>query len=746
MEFDFLPNLPKSDLDDRAYKTLVEECILRIPAYCPEWTNYNPSDPGITLIELFAWLTDQMLLRFNQIPRRNYIAFLELLGIRLNPPTSARVDLTFYLTTALPSPYLIEAGTEVAAPRTGNEEAIVFTTERHLVIGNPTILHFLKEAQVGQIPTNLDDCFNSAWSLDEGIWTCREQTMLFAEQPQPGNCFYLVLEGSEPLEGNVLAINFKGEAATTTGINPSRPPRLWEAWNGEAWQPVLNQESDDGTRGFSFEDPNRKNYDISQGADIILHTPLTWASVSFQNYEGRWLRCVYIKPSDWQPGYLYSPRITGLSVHSLGGTVSANHCAVTKSEFLGTSNGKPGQVFQLKDRPVLNRQPGEYIEVTPPGELPQQWQEVQDFSQSHADSFHYILESQTGIVQFGPLIQESTQLKQQTEWRTRQAFLARSQRDGSGNDAALSENSLAELNPREQLERQYGKIPPRGSEIRMVSYRSGGGSKGNIQAGKVTQMRASIPYVQSVINHRSAQGGSDPESLNEAVLRVPQILKTRNRAVVPEDFEVLAIEAGAGKICRAHCLPLMSKRDAGKVYLLLVPQVELATNISSPKQGINPEEHLMLDLPLKQQVEAYLNERKIIGVQVLLQEPEYIRVSIQAEVALEPQYNHAKAQGEVLSQIRRALYRFLNPVTGGVDGQGWPLGQSLYTSDVIAVCQKITGIRHLGIVRLFELRKQNLQWVRFPVTEAGIDPGSTGLICSWEDEVNPGLGHTITLM
>ena len=90
MEFDFLPKLPKSDLDDRTFQDLVQECLLRIPRYCPEWTNYNPSDPGITLVELFAWLTDQMLLRFNQVPRRNYVTFLELLGIRLQPLGSLR--------------------------------------------------------------------------------------------------------------------------------------------------------------------------------------------------------------------------------------------------------------------------------------------------------------------------------------------------------------------------------------------------------------------------------------------------------------------------------------------------------------------------------------------------------------------------------------------------------------------------------------------------------------------------------
>lgn len=110
MDLDFLPNLPKSDLDDRRFEDLVEECLLRIPRYCPEWTNYNPSDPGITLIELFAWLTDQMMQRFNQVPRRHYVAFLELLGVRLQPPSPAQTDLTFYLAGELPQRYTIRPG------------------------------------------------------------------------------------------------------------------------------------------------------------------------------------------------------------------------------------------------------------------------------------------------------------------------------------------------------------------------------------------------------------------------------------------------------------------------------------------------------------------------------------------------------------------------------------------------------------------------------------------------------------
>lgn len=745
MEFDFLPNLPKSNLDDRSYKDLVEECILRIPRYCPEWTNFNPSDPGITLVELFAWLTDQMLSRFNQVPRRNYIAFLELLGIRLQTPTPAKADVTFYLTQSLLEAYYIDSGTEITIPRNAGEDSIIFTTDAPLVIGNPTIQAFFKAETTEQIPQALISVVNESWSSETGAWVCREQTPLFDERPKPGNCFYWLFDEADFLDGNVLSLLFKGEAGTTTGINPSIPPRRWEAWNGEYWESVLLRESDDATRGFSFSDIAQRGNISASSADVVLHCPKTWPSARFLNYEGHWLRCTYTTPSDWQPGYRYTPRITGMSVRSLGGSVSASHSYHVFDEVLGTSTGKPGQIFMLRERPVLARREDEYIEVRVPGEPPQRWQEVKDFSESGPQDLHYVLDSLTGAVQFGPLIRESSQLQLQTRWRSR------NQHAGGTDQTRLEEpiqnidmiDPLRTVNARDLLERQYGQVPQRGSEIAMVAYRSGGGARGNVQAGQLTLLRASLPYVQRVTNHRSAQGGTDAESLSEAALRVPQVLRTRDRAITPEDFEVLTVQAGQGKIARAHCLPIDSAQDAGKIRLLLVPQVSISGTVQ--EQGLNPVERMVLDLELRQQIESFLADRKTLGVQVILQEPEYVRVSVQAEISVEPQFSSTKAQEEIQLQLKMQLYRFLNPITGGFDGTGWPLGSPLYTSDVIAICQKMMGIRRLGVIRLFELQKQGNQWTRAMPAEAGIFPGSSGLIASWEDDIQ-GLGHTISIL
>ncbi len=77
-------------LDDRTYEQLLEDAKRRIPSHTPEWTNFDvESDPGITLVQLFAFLTDNLLYRANRIPERNRLKFLQLLGIPLQPAAPA---------------------------------------------------------------------------------------------------------------------------------------------------------------------------------------------------------------------------------------------------------------------------------------------------------------------------------------------------------------------------------------------------------------------------------------------------------------------------------------------------------------------------------------------------------------------------------------------------------------------------------------------------------------------------------
>jgi hypothetical protein len=66
-------------LDDRTYDDLIAEARALIPAFAPEWTDHNPSDPGIALLELFAWLAEMLIFRADQISDAQTLGFLRLL-------------------------------------------------------------------------------------------------------------------------------------------------------------------------------------------------------------------------------------------------------------------------------------------------------------------------------------------------------------------------------------------------------------------------------------------------------------------------------------------------------------------------------------------------------------------------------------------------------------------------------------------------------------------------------------------
>lgn len=802
-EFEFLPNLPKSDLDDRTFEDLVQECILRIPRYCPEWTNHNPGDPGITLIELFSWLVKQMLFRFNQVPRRHYVAFLELLGIRLQPPTPAHVDLTFYLVKAQTSPLEIPVNTEVATIRTETEPAVIFTTDEKLVIGQPKIRRLVTARQVEKEPHQ--DNFNTPFRADrpdsEIDWTDLDEVILF-ENCLINSCFYLVLspdrsDTENSIKGNVIALTFKGVIAGTTGINPDHPPLRWEAWDGDQWRSagILRQRSDDKTKGFSFHELRQQGLNPEQeGADVILHLPQQWQETDFGNgeaYQGYWIRCVYIKPEENQGQYSYSPMIHSITIRSIGGTTHASECvrvsgitneSTTNSSatngrtvngrvangrtieeplgiLLGISDGRPGQIFQLQGFPVLDRKADELIRIQFPNGTIEDWQEVPDFADSDSNDPHYVIDSLTGTVQFAPLIREPTQLQQQTIERSQiQPWGKQVKRLSRRIDPLNAPLLSSDVEVSRQEEWQYGRIPPIGAEIYMSAYRVGGGSRGNVQPEKLTVLKTAIPYVKQVTNYKAAGGGKEGESLDEAVLRVPQILRTSQVAVTSEDFENIA-KRTSRLIYRAYCPDEPISPGVIRLLLVLDP-----SDKANPKDidfrrdfpgGMHPDRYFTLEALTKlerDKLNAELAKRKPLGIQVKLDVPEYVGVKVIAEVLLEPQYNHVLMQTEIRTRLLSRLYSFLNPITGGFEADGWTLGRSVSPSDIVALLQDQPEVRYVGAVKLFSIRKHPYQgWLMSEFPELLINPGEWGLISSWstenpDDTSIPDSGHEIQFM
>ena len=133
--------LQTPNLDDRKFQDLVSEARSKIPLYCPKWTDYNLSDPGITLIELFSWMVDVLLYRLNRVPEKNYIKFMDLIGIQLEPPQPATANLTFRLSAPQEEPFVIPQGTEVSTVPTETQDAITFTTNEDFSIIVPDVAY-----------------------------------------------------------------------------------------------------------------------------------------------------------------------------------------------------------------------------------------------------------------------------------------------------------------------------------------------------------------------------------------------------------------------------------------------------------------------------------------------------------------------------------------------------------------------------------------------------------------------------
>jgi len=410
---------------------------------------------------------------------------------------------------------------------------------------------------------------------------------------------------------------------------------VWEYWDGREWEPLS---LDDETRGFT-----------SSGFAFFI-APDDWVMSSKFTEERFWLRARLE-----QGGYVKPPRIRMIITNA----IDAFNQETIRGETLGSSDGSPMQSFKFLRGPLLDEEVVEIKErQKPPAEEvadlgpdpwrplepdnPQnnevwvKWKRVESFFASGPRSRHYTLDYVTGVITFG---------------------------DG-----------------------RRGMVPPESkNNIVAVNYRIGGGSLGNVNANTLTSLGRALAYVDSVTNPLPATGGADRETIEEAKTRAPYTIKSRDRAVTAEDYEMLALRAST-TLARARCVPDRSNR--GHVTLALVPKGEL--------RGEELTRRLVPSNEVLRFVKRYLEERKLVGTVLNVVRPRYKDLSIRVVLIRRSVGTSDRLRKDIEIKLRKNLHALV----GGKDGKGWEFGRPVLKAELVHLVEGVPGVEGVDALEI----------------------------------------------
>ncbi len=695
--------LPDIKLDDRTFEQLVAEAKRRIPGYTPEWTDLNESDPGITLVQLFAWLSEMIIWRLNRVPEKNFIKFLELIGIEPTPPSPAHAELTFKLSTKNITQF-IPQGTRVALAEQVDGAQIIFETDDNLYAAGSELAavqsfdgaRFEIVPEASRLPGKFFYPFGPRPQRDSALY------LGFDTQFVKGNPVTLTIHvytADLIAEGKGIRAYFRkttsqpgngnGELNAVQPDENTPPPSaivIWEYFAGKdanpSWQPLRNVRDNTGNltkTGTVVFDPPENPAPVAEKLGLLRKdedVPLFWIRYRIVELLG--------------PGFERAPRVEDVLLNTIGAT---NSITVT-NELLGASDATPNQKFKLANAPVLRERFELQVDE---GEGLKSWTMVRDFAASKPEDRHFTLATTTGEIAFG-----------------------------NGEQGRIP----GRLPLPEEPERDQ-------PNIRVVNYRAGGGAGGNAGANKITSLETSLPFVESVTNLRSAIGGQDEEPVEQTKLRAPESIRTQSRAVTASDFEFLATQTPGARIKRAHALPLRhpdfepirptyseakpecscpkcagaaggAQQSCGcsggmsdKTSCDAIPARRLSSSALIPVPGVItimvvpealPDE--VKPLPSEDTlrlVGQWLNRHRLITTELYVAAPKYREVEIEARVIAQPTAN----SGRVAEGLEKMLLDYFHPLRGGDSGKGWDFGRAVSFAEVYRRILNTPGVARL---------------------------------------------------
>lgn len=692
------------NLDDRTFSELMREAVVRIPVHTPEWNNFNDSDPGMTFVQLFAFMTENLLYRSNRIPEANYLKFMTLLGIGLQPATPGR-GLVHFLNERGPiQPVEYAAESELRAG------SVPFRTRNAVHILPVTAAAYYKEAQ-----PDLDPALRSQYEqLYESFRTSADDELLFyqtrpLEQPEIGvelpeldladptqtidESLWLALLAPPNVDpGSVRAAIARQTLAI--GIYPS------VYVEGKRIEPKSAEPEPVDDPGLIFEiaapDPNAagspkparyRRLPIEYAENVLERPGIVQVTLPCLEEILLW----DFDPTEEGTGD-YPPRIEDRAVAQrvvtwirvrlanreetdayhqaklswVGVNVAQVIQAVTiRNELLGVANGAPDQRFRVANTPVMvepilvpgaDEEDALTLEVEAGSENGatqwERWHRTDDLLAAAEDDKVFVLDPEAGEIRFG---------------------------DGL-----------------------RGMRPPQGRRVRL-SYAYGGGIEGRLAIGQLNKGPA-LPGGIKVENPVPTWGASQGESVAAGQRNIANYVRHRDRLVTTEDFEDIARRTPGIDIGRVEVLSLFhpdkfdatnpTERFPGVVTVMVIPQ-----------QSIEAPDPPVPDRLFLEAVCRWLDPRRLVTTELHIRGPAYVPVWVSVAVTTMP----GEVRSLVHKRVRAAIREYLSPLVGGTPlpdedgesvGTGWPLGMEVRRQDLEAVAVRVDGVRYVTGISL----------------------------------------------
>jgi predicted phage baseplate assembly protein len=641
-------------LTDATRDAVYQQLLNRANAYASEWTNRGQGDAGIAVAHLFSEEMEPVLQRLNQLPQNSFIEFLKIGGIQPFPPTSAMALLQLKIADAATQSVYIPQGFQVGASPAGGGNMVIFETNSDLYAA----------------PGKIQEMYAFAHGLYDPIPPAANPPapfQPFGAHPRPGLAFFIGLSTTPGvIVGPQISLGFQVQGlagqppVASGGVVPLPAPLA----------PLLRWDVLDGAQYQQAEIVTDETNGLAQSGVITLRLPVEWnpgiPSGAPDTAPLLWLRLQILYGS-----YPVAPVLTGVQLNVVRATAEKT----IYNEVLTPVTGTNASVMTLSQTPVLPNslilQVDDSTNITfnsslaPATSSPAAssisttsvWTEVDDLADFGPTAQVYALDPASGEVTFG---------------------------DGI-----------------------HGMAVPVGfRNVVALRYKVGGGAGGAVPAGAITTMISSVPFVTGVTNPWPATGGTDAETQSQALNRGPQEIRARGRAVASADYEVLALHSTGALVARSHAVPGLHPAFAGTpipgVVCVFVIPVERGSGPPIPDQDT------------LRAVSTYLSEGLApAGVEVVAAAPAYHSVRVEVSVVIDA----SVSRGNTVNAVLALLNSYLDPVTGGDDGRGWPFGGTLFNTPLVRkLVTEVNGVSAVPSLRFVVDGVRGAACTDFPIS------------------------------